>query len=219
MSSRSAVKSLSRATPVTPRSPRLIPEDTIRPTAIHFAPSVQVNIFTPIKRHKKAISTSLNHTRQDPLPSAGDSILLNASSPVRTCTVNRWTLTSDDPTDPVKESTSTDTWQPRTFTWPTRFKPNSNGHHFHTVGSSTYRIDNMTSYKPFEGEDCTYRPELQDDKKRMVEEAEKRQKARTAKRKENEALRVRGGRRCAKAIVFVLGYQLIRVKDWARSAS
>ncbi|WWC97347.1 hypothetical protein V866_004226 [Kwoniella sp. B9012] len=222
MSSRRAVKSLSRATPVTPMSPRLIPEDTIRPTAIHFAPSVQVNIFTPIKRHKRAISTSLNHTRRDPLPSAGDSILLTASSPVPTCTVNRWTLTSHDSTDPAKEFTSTDTWQPRTFTWPTNvhcFKPNSNGHHFHTVGSSTYRIDSMTPYKPFEGEDCSYRPELQDDKKRIVEAAEKRQKARAAKRKENEALRVRGGRRWAKAIVFVLGYQMIRVKEWARGVS
>ncbi|OCF70907.1 hypothetical protein I204_08457 [Kwoniella mangroviensis CBS 8886] len=198
MSSRRAFKSLSRATPVTPRSPRLIPEDTIRPTAIHFAPSLY-----PARS-----------------ASPGDSILLSTSSASPVYPVNQWTLT--DPTEVTQQATPTGTCQPRTFTWPTNvhcFKPNSNGHHYHTVGSSTYRIDSMTSYKPFEGEDCTYRPELQNDKKRMMEEAEKRKKARAARRKENEALRVRGGRKWAKAIVFVLGYQMIRVKDWARSVS
>ncbi|OCF59938.1 hypothetical protein L486_02611 [Kwoniella mangroviensis CBS 10435] len=220
MSSRRAFKSLSRATPVTPRSPRLIPEDTIRPTAIHFAPSVKVTTFAPIKQHKKSILTSFSYTRRDPLPSPGDSILLSTSSASPVYPVNQWTLT--DPTEVTQQATPTGTCQPRTFTWPTVvhcFKPNSNGHHYHTVGSSTYRIDSMTSYKPFEGEDCTYRPELQNDKKRMMEEAEKRKKARAARRKENEALRVRGGRKWAKAIVFVLGYQMIRVKDWARSVS
>ncbi|WVQ64526.1 uncharacterized protein L199_002693 [Kwoniella botswanensis] len=222
MSSRRAIKSFSRATPVTPRSLRLIPEDTIRPTAIHFAPSVKVTTFTPIEQHKKSISTSFSYTRRDPLPSPGDSILLSTSSTRPVVPVNQWTLTLTDPTEATQQAAPTGTCQPRTFTWPTNvhcFKPNSNGHRYHTVGSSTYRIDSMTCYKPFEGEDCTYRPELQDDKKRMVEEFEKRKQARAAKRKENEALRVRGGRKWAKAIVFVLGYQMIRVRDWARNVS
>ncbi|WVW81545.1 hypothetical protein I302_103540 [Kwoniella bestiolae CBS 10118] len=218
MSKAVPTKSPSRAQPVAPDSSLLIPVNAIRPTSIHFAPTVQVTIYQYVntdndQAHGIVSPVLSDHISTVPPLAPGPSILRLVTCNRKHYPVTQWPLTPNISINDTRTICSSDKIS---FDWPINvhcFIPNMNGPHCSLIGSGHLRRDDMTIYQPYEGELTIYNPEVS---ARREEQLKKDKEERRQRRRRRRHRRVK---RWITAIEFVLQYQVLRIKDWGRRIS